>query len=39
LLHATHMPPPVADARCTHCSLVNTCMPFVHQRLTAWLEG
>lgn len=32
LLRGTVMPPPVNDARCTHCSLQDTCMPEVVAR-------
>lgn len=33
LLRQTCLPPPVADNRCTHCSLIEACMPFAHRRL------
>ena len=33
LLRERRLPPPAADARCRHCSLVEACMPFVVERL------
>ncbi len=35
LFRASRLPPPVADARCERCSLVETCMPFVVARWDA----
>ena len=34
-LQSGRLPPPVADARCERCSLVETCMPFVVARWDA----
>ncbi len=34
LLRARRLPPPVADARCPRCSLIETCMPYVVERLS-----
>ncbi len=33
LLRARRLPPPVADARCPRCSLIESCMPYVIERL------
>jgi CRISPR-associated exonuclease Cas4 len=33
LLSSSTLPVPVADARCKHCSLIDTCMPFVSASL------
>ncbi|MEM1042772.1 MAG: CRISPR-associated protein Cas4 [Bacteroidota bacterium] len=33
LLRVRRLPPPVADARCPRCSLIETCMPYVVERL------
>lgn len=33
LLESRRLPPPVADARCPRCSLIETCMPYVVERL------
>ncbi len=33
LLRSRRLPPPVADARCPRCSLIETCMPYVVERL------
>lgn len=34
LIEAAKLPPPVADRRCTHCSLLEICLPYV-SRLTS----
>jgi CRISPR-associated exonuclease Cas4 len=34
LLKTSHMPPPVADARCPDCSLLDACMPYALQKLS-----
>jgi|Deesub1362A_J573_1020465.scaffolds.fasta_scaffold02217_5 CRISPR-associated exonuclease Cas4 len=39
LLRCGKLPPPVADARCRNCSLVDSCLPFVPQALTAIAQG
>lgn len=33
LLRSERLPPPVADARCRHCSLLDACMPFAMAKL------
>lgn len=33
ILVDSSLPPPVADARCTECSLIDACMPYALQRL------
>lgn len=38
LLRRRKLPPPVADARCRSCSLVDSCLPFVPQALSALTE-
>ncbi|MGI9953345.1 CRISPR-associated protein Cas4 [Moorellaceae bacterium AZ2] len=38
LLQEASLPPPMADARCRDCSLVDACMPHALQNLPAWLE-
>lgn len=35
LLRQRRLPPPVADARCRDCSLIESCLPFVPQALAA----
>ena len=36
LLREERLPPPAADDRCQHCSLISVCMPQVPQALAAW---
>ncbi len=36
LLQQERLPPPAADERCKHCSLLGVCMPEVPQALRAW---
>jgi CRISPR-associated exonuclease Cas4 len=36
LLRQDHLPPPAADNRCRHCSLLSVCMPEVPQALHMW---
>jgi CRISPR-associated exonuclease Cas4 len=36
LLRQERLPPPAADARCRHCSLLGVCMPEVPQALALW---
>lgn len=38
LLRGQQLPPPVADARCRDCSLIEACLPFALRDLPAWLE-
>ncbi len=38
LLRQKKLPPPVADARCRDCSLIESCLPFVPQALAALRE-
>jgi len=33
LLSQDRLPPPVADERCTHCSLIEACMPYAPARM------
>jgi CRISPR-associated exonuclease Cas4 len=35
LLRQSQLPPPVADARCPNCSLINICMPEIPAALVA----
>jgi CRISPR-associated exonuclease Cas4 len=39
MLRQTTLPPPVADARCPNCSLIETCMPEMPATLAALLRG
>ncbi|RIH86872.1 CRISPR-associated protein Cas4 [Calidithermus roseus] len=36
LLREERLPPPAADERCRHCSLLSVCMPHVPQALVEW---
>jgi CRISPR-associated exonuclease Cas4 len=36
LLQQDRLPPPAADERCRHCSLISVCMPHVPQALLEW---
>ncbi|GIW24895.1 CRISPR-associated protein Cas4 [Meiothermus sp.] len=36
LLQTERLPPPAADERCKHCSLISICMPHVPQALLEW---
>jgi len=36
LLQQERLPPPAADERCKHCSLLGVCMPHVQQALQLW---
>lgn len=38
LLRGQRLPPPLADARCRDCSLVEACLPFALRDLPSWLE-
>lgn len=39
LLEQDQLPSPVADARCPHCSLIDTCMPYVGSAMAAHLPS
>ncbi|MBS3932826.1 MAG: CRISPR-associated protein Cas4 [Truepera sp.] len=39
VLSQTRLPPPVADARCPNCSLIDTCMPEIPAALAVWLSA
>lgn len=39
LLEQDQLPPPVADARCPNCSLIDTCMPYVGSAMAAHLPS
>ena len=39
LLQREELPPPVADARCRDCSLIDACLPFVPQALSLLTQG
>lgn len=39
LLRQTQLPPPVADARCPNCSLIDTCMPEIPAALAVLLSA